>query len=156
MFARLKVQARSGSQLSLIRWDLYDKYKGYPHQNSYQEFDTIKSVIGGQLAMKFSVESLYNWYRETIRNPKYRWWIVGGSLLYLLSPIDISPDIFPIIGWIDDGVIATLLVAEVSSILLDRLKASKSDASGTTSTQPNSTNAAVVDDVVEVDAVSVK
>lgn len=75
--------------------------------------------------MKFSVESLYNWYRDMIRNPKHRWWIIGASLLYLLSPIDISPDVFPIIGWIDDGIIATLLVTEVSSLLLDRLNAAK-------------------------------
>lgn len=102
--------------------------------------------------MKFSVESLYNWYRETIRNPKYRWWIVGGSLLYLLSPIDISPDIFPIIGWIDDGVIATLLVAEVSSMVLDRLKAGKSSDTAATPTA----EATVADSTVDVNAVSVK
>lgn len=104
--------------------------------------------------MKFSIESLYTWYRETIRNPKYRWWIIGGSLLYLLSPLDISPDVFPIIGWVDDGVIATLLVAEVSSLLLSKLKAGKSsDADATTTAK---TEANVADSVVDVNAVSVK
>jgi len=103
--------------------------------------------------MKFSIESLYNWYRDTIRNPKYRWWIIGGSLLYLLSPIDISPDIFPVIGWIDDGVIATLLVAELSSMMLDRLKVSK----GTTSTEAAvDSNTTATDSTVDVNAVSVK
>lgn len=100
--------------------------------------------------MKFSIESLYTWYRTTIRNPKYRWWIIGGSLLYLLSPLDISPDLFPVIGWIDDGVIATLLVAEVSSLLLDKLKVGKS-TSETTAQEPTTT---VADNTVEVDAVS--
>ena len=75
--------------------------------------------------MNFSIESLYKWYRDVIRNPKYRWWVIGGSLLYLVSPLDISPDVFPIIGWIDDGVIATLLVAELSQVLLSRLKGKK-------------------------------
>jgi len=103
--------------------------------------------------MKFSVESLYNWYRETIRNPKYRWWIIGGSLLYLLSPLDISPDLFPVIGWIDDGVIATLLVAEVSSLLLDKLKAGKPSSGETTANSPTETAS---DTTVEVDAVSLK
>lgn len=102
--------------------------------------------------MKFSIESLYNWYRDTLRNPKYRWWIIGGSLLYLLSPIDISPDIFPVIGWIDDGVIATLLVAEVSSMLLDRLKAGKSSP---TEAAVNG-DAPSDDSTVDVNAVSVK
>ncbi|MDX2228082.1 MAG: YkvA family protein [Leptolyngbyaceae cyanobacterium bins.349] len=105
--------------------------------------------------MKFSVESLYNWYRETIRNPKYRWWIIGGSLLYLLSPLDISPDVFPIIGWIDDGVIATLLVAEVSSLLLDKLKAGKSSNPADTDTAAT-TETTVADSTVDVNAVSVK
>lgn len=71
--------------------------------------------------------SITDWYRNVIRNPKYRWWIIGGSLLYLLSPFDISPDFIPVIGWIDDGVIATLLVAELSTWALDRLKARKSE-----------------------------
>jgi uncharacterized membrane protein YkvA (DUF1232 family) len=57
-----------------------------------------------------------------IRNPQYRWWIVLGTLAYLWSPIDILPDIFPIIGWIDDGLLATLLVSEISQLVLARLK----------------------------------
>lgn len=73
--------------------------------------------------MNFSLESLYSWYRNMIRNPKYRWWIVLGTLAYLWSPIDILPDIFPIVGWIDDGLLATLLVTEISQLVLTRLKA---------------------------------
>ena len=72
--------------------------------------------------MNFSLESLYSWYRSMIRNPQYRWWIVLGTLAYLWSPIDILPDIFPIIGWIDDGLLATLLVSEISQLVLTRLK----------------------------------
>lgn len=79
--------------------------------------------------------SITDWYRNVIRNPKYRWWIIIGSLVYLLSPIDISPDFIPVVGWIDDGLIATLLVAEVSQILLEqlkgRIKSSTSEAPGT-------------------------
>ncbi|NJN32148.1 MAG: DUF1232 domain-containing protein [Synechococcales cyanobacterium RM1_1_8] len=70
----------------------------------------------------FPVQALYDWYRSAIRNPKYRWWIILASAAYLISPIDISLDIFPIVGWIDDGIIAGLLVAELSQLLLERLK----------------------------------
>ena len=70
----------------------------------------------------FSIQSLYNWYRNAIRNPKYRWWVILASAAYLVSPIDISPDLFPIVGWIDDGIIAGLLVAELSQLLLERLQ----------------------------------
>ncbi|MEO0539531.1 MAG: YkvA family protein [Cyanobacteria bacterium P01_A01_bin.105] len=65
--------------------------------------------------------SFYGWYRNTLRNTKYRWLIVLGTLLYLVSPIDIAPDFIPVLGWIDDGVIATLLIAELSQIATDFL-----------------------------------
>jgi uncharacterized membrane protein YkvA (DUF1232 family) len=72
--------------------------------------------------MKFSLESLYGWYRQMLNHPRYRWWIVLGSLVYLLSPIDFLPDVFPVLGWIDDGLIATLLVSEISQMVLTGLK----------------------------------
>lgn len=72
--------------------------------------------------MNFSIQAIYNWYRDLLRNPKYRWWVVAGSLLYLVSPIDISPDVFPIIGWLDDGIIISLLIAEVSQIAKEKLQ----------------------------------
>ncbi|PSF37300.1 hypothetical protein C7H19_11320 [Aphanothece hegewaldii CCALA 016] len=68
-------------------------------------------------------QSFYNWYKETIRNPKYRWLLIGASILYLISPIDLAPDFIPIIGWIDDGIIVTLLVTEVSALLTQKLQA---------------------------------
>jgi uncharacterized membrane protein YkvA (DUF1232 family) len=101
--------------------------------------------------MNFSMESMYAWYRETIRNPKYRWWIIGGSLLYLVSPINIATDMFPIVGWIDDGVIATLLVAELSQLLLARLKGNKDKTPTTVANAPNPDES-----TVDVDSVSVK
>jgi uncharacterized membrane protein YkvA (DUF1232 family) len=70
----------------------------------------------------FSIQSIYNWYRSTLRNPKYRWWLILGSLIYLFSPLDIAPDFIPVVGWIDDGVILTLLVTEISQLLSQRLK----------------------------------
>lgn len=66
-------------------------------------------------------QSFYQWYSNTLRNTKYRWLIILGTLVYLFSPIDIAPDFIPIIGWIDDGVVATLLVAEVSQMMLEVL-----------------------------------
>ena len=72
--------------------------------------------------MSFSIQSLYTWYRNTIRNPKYRWWIIAGTLAYVLSPFDISPDFIPIVGQIDDVAIVTLLVAEVSQMVVDFIK----------------------------------
>jgi uncharacterized membrane protein YkvA (DUF1232 family) len=72
--------------------------------------------------MNNPAQSLYNWYRNTLRNPKYRWWLVLGTALYIISPIDIAPDFIPIIGQIDDVVLVTLLVSEVSQLLIERIK----------------------------------
>ncbi len=55
--------------------------------------------------MKFPIQSLYGFYRNAVRNPRYRWWIVLGTLVYLLSPFDISPDFLPILGEVDDFVL---------------------------------------------------
>lgn len=104
--------------------------------------------------MNFSIEALYKWYRDVIRNPKYRWWVIGGSLLYLISPLDISPDVFPIIGWIDDGVIAGLLVAELSQVLLSRLKGKKDPTPVDTEVAAHTT--AAEDTFVDVNAVAMK
>jgi uncharacterized membrane protein YkvA (DUF1232 family) len=68
--------------------------------------------------MNQPVQSFYDWYQKTIKHPKYRWVLVAGTVLYLISPIDISPDFIPIVGWIDDAVVASLLVAELSQIFL--------------------------------------
>lgn len=75
--------------------------------------------------MSFSIQSLYNWYRNTLRNPKYRWWIILGTFAYLLSPFDISPDFLPIVGQIDDLAVATLLISEVSQMAIEYFKSAQ-------------------------------
>jgi uncharacterized membrane protein YkvA (DUF1232 family) len=72
--------------------------------------------------MKFSLKSVYNLYGQAIRNPKYRWWIIIGSLIYLLSPLDFAPDFIPIGGQIDDFVILTMFFSEVSQLVVNSLK----------------------------------
>ncbi|WP_373537804.1 YkvA family protein [Microcoleus sp.] len=104
--------------------------------------------------MNFSIQSVYNWYRDTLRNPKYRWWIILGTLAYLVSPIDIAPDFLPVIGQIDDLAIAVLLISELSQMATDYFKsrqtetATASEATGSPSEAKGST--------VDVDAVSVQ
>ncbi|WP_404790094.1 YkvA family protein [Altericista sp. CCNU0014] len=97
--------------------------------------------------MKLPMQTVYNWYRNTIRNPKYRWWIVLGTLAYLLNPIDISPDFLPLVGEIDDIALVTLLVAEISQIAIEKMKQRQPNASAAAETEANT---------VEVKAVSVR
>lgn len=72
---------------------------------------------------------MLNWYRNSIRHPKYRWWLITGTLVYLLNPLDLLPDTLPLVGWIDDGLITTVLVAEVAQVMSDRLKNQRSNRS---------------------------
>jgi uncharacterized membrane protein YkvA (DUF1232 family) len=103
--------------------------------------------------MNFSIQSLYNWYRGLLQNPKYRWWVVAASIAYLVSPIDISPDVFPIVGWLDDTIVIGLLVAELSQIAKDKLQESskrsnEKDTKGeTVSSNPIDIDAVPVDSV---------
>ncbi|MEO0985403.1 MAG: YkvA family protein [Cyanobacteria bacterium J06639_14] len=71
----------------------------------------MKHSLGGSIA---------KWFTNLIRNSKYRWLIILGSLVYLISPLDISPDVFPIIGWIDDGLLASIVVTELTQMVLEQ------------------------------------
>ncbi|HYW20977.1 MAG TPA: YkvA family protein [Nodularia sp. (in: cyanobacteria)] len=93
--------------------------------------------------MNFSMQSMYNWYRNLLRNPKYRWWVILGTLVYILSPIDVVPDFIPIFGQVDDVLVLSVLFTELSGLAIAALKARKG------SDQPS-------DETVDVDAVSVK
>jgi uncharacterized membrane protein YkvA (DUF1232 family) len=68
-------------------------------------------------------------YNALLKHPRYRWVVMGASLLYLVSPLDFSPDLIPIVGWIDDGVVATLLATGITQVLLDRRQAMKDQQS---------------------------
>ncbi len=68
-------------------------------------------------------------YNGLLKHPRYRWVVMGASLLYLVSPLDFSPDLIPIVGWIDDGVVATLLATGITQVLLDRRQAMKDQKS---------------------------
>lgn len=98
--------------------------------------------------MSNPIQSLYTWYRNMIRNPQYRWWIILGTLVYIFSPLDISPDVFPIAGQIDDVAVMVILLSEVSQLILDRVKAKAS------STTPSSGEGAEPQSTVDVDVIS--
>ncbi|MDZ7950073.1 MAG: YkvA family protein [Nostoc sp. DedQUE12b] len=104
--------------------------------------------------MKFSIQSLYAWYRSVLRNPKYRWWVILGTLVYLVSPFDILPDFIPVAGQIDDVFLLTLLVSEVSGLVIEGWKARKGEVGAEA---PNTTEGSTSSgSTIDVDAVSVK
>lgn len=72
--------------------------------------------------MKHLVQAFYQGYRRLIRHHRYRWFVIGATLLYWFSPLDLSPDVFPIVGWIDDGLLATLLLTELSQLVTEKVR----------------------------------
>jgi uncharacterized membrane protein YkvA (DUF1232 family) len=66
-----------------------------------------------------------NFYRKSIQNPRIRPLAIFLTLLYFLSPIDIIPDFLLPFGWIDDGILASVFVMELFSLLKNSNKDSK-------------------------------
>jgi uncharacterized membrane protein YkvA (DUF1232 family) len=95
----------------------------------------------------FSLESVYGWYRGLVANPKYRWWVIAGTMLYLFSPFDLAPDFIPFIGQIDDAIVVTLLATELAQVLKERSAKFKQAKNPQAASEPSAT--------VEVKAVEI-
>jgi uncharacterized membrane protein YkvA (DUF1232 family) len=102
--------------------------------------------------MKYPMQAFYTWFTDTLRNPKYRWWIVIGSLVYLVSPLDIAPDFIPVLGQLDDITILGLLIAELTQMASEYLKKRKGDVEAAADTAAANVNTATT---IEIDAVPV-
>ncbi|WP_071516937.1 DUF1232 domain-containing protein [Geitlerinema sp. PCC 9228] len=68
------------------------------------------------------MQAFNKWYRQLLRHPKYRWWVILGTLVYFFSPIDLSPDLLPLLGQIDDVLLLVLLGSGLWNWLQDSLK----------------------------------
>ena len=104
--------------------------------------------------MNFSLSSLYNWYRDAIRHPKYRWWVILGTIIYLVSPIDIAPDFLPVVGQIDDVMLAGLLFTELSQMMIAKLQTRQENKNVTTDASTQSSASKTVDVDAETIATS--
>jgi uncharacterized membrane protein YkvA (DUF1232 family) len=101
-------------------------------------------------------QALTNGYRRALRHPQYRWWIILGTCIYLFSPIDISPDIVPLLGQIDDAAILTLLLSELYQIFTEWVEARREPAAPSNSSPTSASEAATSQSqTVDVDAVSI-
>ncbi|MGB3291455.1 MAG: YkvA family protein [Phormidesmis sp.] len=101
---------------------------------------------------KHFATALYDLYRKALRHTKYRWVVILGTLLYLVSPLDISPDVFPVLGWLDDGLVVSLLVTEISQLLAEQTRKRSETPFATTEIDTETGDAYKT---ITVDAVSV-
>ncbi|KPQ39558.1 MAG: YkvA family protein [Phormidium sp.] len=97
-------------------------------------------------------KTISTWYRGVLRNPKYRGWVILGTLIYLLSPLDISPDVVPILGQVDDVAILFLLMSELWQMFREGFEVSEERVGEADSGESSSPTG----DTVDVDAVSVE
>lgn len=114
----------------------------------------------GLLWWKFKKELMMVW--AMLRNPAAPALSKIVALLaavYIISPVDLVPDVIPILGWIDDGVI-TLLLFQLAFKLLPKemyesLKAQFEKKGGNVNDatfKKSGPTKAKVDDVVDVKA----
>lgn len=79
----------------------------------------------GKLFAMFRKELLLAWaILRDPRTPKSAKLAVVLAVLYVVSPIDLVSDFIPILGWLDDGVIAYLLLQLAFKFLPPELLAS--------------------------------
>ena len=79
----------------------------------------------GKLFAMFRKELLLAWaILRDPRTPKSAKLAVVLAVLYVVSPIDLLSDFIPILGWLDDGVIAFLLLQLAFKFLPPELLAS--------------------------------
>ena len=98
--------------------------------------------------MRFFIQG----YRRLITHPRYGIWVILATLFYLISPIDFSPDFFPILGQIDDVALIVLMVSAASQWLSQQfLNEQKSNQSGEANSEGET-----VQQTIDVDAVEVE
>jgi len=79
----------------------------------------------GRLLTMFRKELLLAWaVLRDPRVPKVAKLVTVLAALYVISPIDLVSDFIPVLGWLDDGVIAYLLLQLALRFLPEELLAS--------------------------------
>ena len=72
----------------------------------------------GLLWAKFRKELILAWaILRDVRTPASAKLATIAAVLYVISPIDLVPDFIPILGWIDDGLVAILLLKLAQKLL---------------------------------------
>jgi uncharacterized membrane protein YkvA (DUF1232 family) len=95
----------------------------------------------------FTLSSIYQWYRGLLQNPQYRWWAVAATLVYVVSPIDFLPDVFPVIGVLDDTVLIGMLVSEMAQLAKTQLQSQNERRRSATGQEPIEVSAANLETV---------
>ncbi|MBS7808340.1 DUF1232 domain-containing protein [Variovorax sp. PCZ-1] len=78
----------------------------------------------GLLWTKFRKELMLAWaILRDARTPASAKLATIAAVLYVISPIDLVPDLIPLLGWLDDGLVAMLLLKWAQRMLPTELLA---------------------------------
>lgn len=78
----------------------------------------------GLLLSKFRRELLLMWHLlRDARTPKGAKLVALAAALYIISPIDLISDFLPVLGWLDDGMVALVLFKWAQRLLPEDLLA---------------------------------
>ena len=94
-------------------------------------------------AIKRDVHALY----LASRDPRVPWYAKGAALLvagYALSPIDLIPDFFPVLGYLDDVILVPIGIVLVVRLIPPAIMAEHRAAAAASRDRPVSRVAAVV------------
>lgn len=83
----------------------FEKKKEFVEENLWEKLEKVGSKISFAKDLfalyKYMIDPNVPWYRKSI---------VAGALIYFIVPIDIVPDLSPLVGYLDDlGVITAVL-----------------------------------------------
>lgn len=100
-----------------------DQYKKYEKHYSEESFwQKIKRTIH-QLGGKYLEDVLVLYYTlQSPQTPFYVKAIIIGALGYFISPIDVIPDVLPVIGYTDDAVVIAATLKTVSRAIVKHCK----------------------------------
>jgi curved DNA-binding protein CbpA len=99
----------------------YDRILRFSKGRGFDEYvnDTsfsrkTKKASGALRGILQDVQELYYLFKDSIRG-RYKLHpvnlgIIGGGLAYFIIPMDFIPDIFPLIGYIDDTAVLTTII----------------------------------------------
>ncbi len=98
----------------------FDSFTSYKEEDAEKVFDNEKKIeqIASDETLKKFLEHIKNYFcmLKDFFTGKYKKLPVGtisaiiGTLLYVLCPLDLIPDVIPVVGYLDDAAMLALCV----------------------------------------------
>ncbi len=104
----------------ILRFSKGRSFEHYVNDSSFSgKVHTAAGILKGMVE---DVRDLYNLFRDAV-NGRYKLHpvnvgIIGGGLLYFILPLDLIPDFIPLVGFIDDIAVLTMILNSMGEELM--------------------------------------